>query len=163
MRPAELDPLFASVSTVPGVGPKLSKLLDGLVAPPGAQDGAKVRDLLFHLPSGVIDRRRRETIRGAPDGMLVTLEVRIDRYQFPSREARNQPTRVIAYDATDEIALTYFRAQPQWLEKLLPLGETLLVSGKVERFNGRASMVHPDFVGRAEDAASCRWSSRSIR
>ncbi|KQQ89889.1 ATP-dependent DNA helicase RecG [Aureimonas sp. Leaf324] len=154
MRPAELDPLFASVATVPGVGPKLSKLLDGLVSPPGAQDGAKVRDLLFHLPSGVIDRRRRETIRDAPDGTLVTLEVRIDRYQFPSREARNHPTRVIAFDATDEIALTYFRAQPQWLEKLLPLGETLLVSGKVERFNGRASMVHPDFVGRAEDAAS---------
>jgi ATP-dependent DNA helicase RecG len=154
MRPAELDPLFASVSTVPGVGPKLSKLLDGLVSPPGAQDGAKVRDLLFHLPSGVIDRRRREAIRDAPEGALVTLEVRIDRYQFPSREARNQPARVIAFDSTDEIALTYFRAQPQWLEKLLPLGETLLVSGKVDRYNGRASMIHPDFVGRAEDAAS---------
>ena len=154
MRPSILDPLFASVSTLNGVGPKVSVLIGGLVAPPGAAGVAKVRDLLFHLPSGAIDRRRREQIASAPDGVIVTLEVRIDHYQFPSREARNQPTRVIAHDASGEIALTYFRAQSQWLEKLFPLGETLLVSGKVDRFNGRASMIHPDFVGSAEDAES---------
>ncbi len=154
MRPSILDPLFASVSTLTGVGPKVSVLIGGLVAPPGAGGVAKVRDLLFHLPSGAIDRRRREQIAAAPEGVIVTLEVRIDHYQFPSREARNQPTRVIAHDASGEIALTYFRAQSQWLEKLFPLGETLLVSGKVDRFNGRASMIHPDFVGSAEDAES---------
>ncbi len=154
MRPSALDPLFASVSTLSGVGPKVSVLIGGLVAPPGAGGVAKVRDLLFHMPSGAIDRRRREKIASAPEGAIVTLEVRIDHYQFPSREARNQPTRVIAQDSSGEIALTYFRAQSQWLEKLFPLGETLLVSGKVDRFNGRASMVHPDFVGSAEDAAS---------
>ncbi|WP_062202598.1 ATP-dependent DNA helicase RecG [Aureimonas sp. AU12] len=154
MRPSILDPLFASVSTLNGVGPKVSALLAGLVAPAGAEDGARVRDLLFHLPSGVIDRRRREEIATAPEGVLVTLEVRVDRYVMPSREARSQPARVMAQDATGEIALTYFRAQPQWLEKLLPIGETLLVSGKVDWFNGRPSMIHPDFVGSAEDAAS---------
>ncbi|ALN73235.1 ATP-dependent DNA helicase RecG [Aureimonas sp. AU20] len=154
MRASILDPLFASVSTLTGVGPKVSVLIGGLVAPPGAGGVAKVRDLLFHLPSGAIDRRRREQIASAPDGVIVTLEVCIDHYQFPSREARNQPTRVIAHDASGEIALVYFRAQSQWLEKLFPLGETLLVSGKVDRFNGRASMVHPDFVGSAEDAES---------
>ncbi|MBB4000567.1 ATP-dependent DNA helicase RecG [Aureimonas pseudogalii] len=152
MRPSALDPLFASVSTLNGVGPKVSTLLAGLVAPPGAEDGAKVRDLLFHLPSGVVDRRRREEIATAPEGVLATLEVRIDRFVMPSREARSQPARVMAQDATGEIALTYFRAQPQWLEKLFPLGETLLVSGKVEWFNGRPQMVHPDFVGTLEEA-----------
>ncbi|WP_182421911.1 ATP-dependent DNA helicase RecG [Aureimonas sp. ME7] len=154
MRPIELDPLFASVSTISGVGPKLSALLNTLVAVPGSENGARVRDLLFHLPSGLIDRRRRELVADAPPDTLVTLELRIERHIVPSREARNQPTRVVGRDASGEIALTYFRAQPQWLEKLLPIGEIMLVSGKVEWFNGRASMIHPDFVGRLEDEAS---------
>ncbi|WP_062017819.1 ATP-dependent DNA helicase RecG [Aureimonas sp. AU4] len=153
MRPSLLDPLFAPVSVLPGIGPKVAKLLDGLVAAPGASE-ARVRDLLFHLPTGLIDRRRREEIMSAPAGTLVTLELRIDRHVMPSREARNQPARVLAHDATGEIALTYFRAKPQWLESLLPVGATLLVSGRVEWFNGRASMIHPDFVGDAEKAAS---------
>lgn len=148
-----LDPLFAPVSVLPGVGPKVAKLMDGLVTAPGASE-ARVRDLLFHLPTGLIDRRRREEIMSAPTGTLVTLELRIDRHVMPSREARNQPARVMAHDATGEIALTYFRAKPQWLETLLPIGATLLVSGRVEWFNGRASMIHPDFVGDAEKAAS---------
>ncbi len=37
---------------------------------------------------------------------------------------------------------------------MLPEGETVIVSGKVEWFNGRASMVHPDYIASLEDAAS---------
>ncbi len=38
--------------------------------------------------------------------------------------------------------------------KMLPEGETVIVSGKVEWFNGRASMVHPDYIASLEDAAN---------
>ena len=150
MRPTVLDPLFASVTTLDGVGPKLAELLQTLLVRPGQT--LRVRDLLFHLPSGLIDRRRREEVLSAGQGAIVTLTVRVDRHQPPGRAQSNAPYRVFAQDETGEIALTYFRAKAAWLENLLPVGETMLVSGKVEWFNGRAQMVHPDFVAPLAEA-----------
>ncbi|EAU42920.1 ATP-dependent DNA helicase [Fulvimarina pelagi HTCC2506] len=150
MRPAILDPLFAAVTTLDGVGPKVAGLLQTLLVRPGQT--LRVRDLLFHLPSGLIDRRRREEILSAGQGAIVTLTVRIDRHQPPGRAQSNAPYRVFAQDETGEIALTYFRAKAAWLENLLPVGEKMLVSGKVEWFNGRAQMVHPDFVAPLAEA-----------
>jgi ATP-dependent DNA helicase RecG len=40
---------------------------------------------------------------------------------------------------------------PDWLRRLLPEGETRLVSGKVEWYSGRPQMVHPDHVVAPED------------
>ncbi|MEF2072290.1 ATP-dependent DNA helicase RecG [Consotaella aegiceratis] len=154
MRPSTLDPLFAPVSVLGGVGPRVAALLQTLLMPAGAPGEARVRDLLFHLPSGVVDRRQRGEIATAPEGSIVTLTVRIDRHQAPNRAAKGAPYRVFADDETGEIALVYFRGQPQWLDKLLPVGETMLVSGRVEWFNGRPQMVHPDFVCPLDEADS---------
>ena len=55
MRPLVLNPLFASLTSLPGVGPKLEKLYARLLD----REAPRVVDLLFHLPSGVIDRRAR--------------------------------------------------------------------------------------------------------
>ncbi|MEX6508623.1 ATP-dependent DNA helicase RecG [Jiella sp. M17.18] len=150
MRPSILDPLFAAVTTLEGVGPKVAGLFQTLLVRPG--EAVRVRDLLFHLPTGLIDRRKRAEIATAPEGAIVTLTVRIDRHQPPGRAQRSAPYRVFAQDETGEIALTYFRAQGAWLEKLLPVGETMIVSGKVEWFNGRPSMVHPDFAAPLAEA-----------
>lgn len=149
MRPSVLDPLFAPVTGLPGVGPKVAEHLQTLLVPAGAP--VRVRDLLFHLPSGIVDRRRRAEIATAPEGTLVTLQLRIDRHQPGATKA--QPARVLAHDETGEIALTYFRAQAKWLESLLPVGEEMVVSGKVEWFNGRPQMVHPEFVAKLAEAA----------
>src|SRR5262249_57854739 len=56
MRPSLLNPLFAAVTTLTGVGPHLEKLYRRLF---GREQPARVIDLLFHLPTGAIDRRRR--------------------------------------------------------------------------------------------------------
>ncbi|MEC5290230.1 ATP-dependent DNA helicase RecG [Aurantimonas sp. C2-6-R+9] len=152
MRPSILDPLFAPVTTLEGVGPKVAAQFQTLLV--GAGETVRVRDLLFHLPTGLIDRRKRAEIATAPEGGIVTLTVRIDRHQTPGRAAKSAPYKVFAQDATGEIALTYFRGQSGWLEKLLPIGETMIVSGRVEWFNGRPSMVHPDFVASVDEAES---------
>jgi ATP-dependent DNA helicase RecG len=60
----------------------------------------------------------------------------------------------VVHDDTGEMALTFFHSKRQWLEKILPEGETVLVSGKVEWFNGRPSMVHPDHIALEADADS---------
>ncbi|MDT6941835.1 ATP-dependent DNA helicase RecG [Brucella pseudogrignonensis] len=154
MRPSVLDPFFASVRSLSGIGPKVAALLGKLLGTdvPGAEP--KVGQLLFLPPNSVIDRRNRPGIAFAQEGAIVTLEVKIDQHQPPPRGKGNVPHRVIAHDDTGEIVLTFFHAQLPWLEKTLPEGETVIVSGKVEWFNGRASMVHPDYIASLEDAAN---------
>ncbi|OJT99727.1 MAG: ATP-dependent DNA helicase RecG [Rhizobium sp. 63-7] len=153
MRPALLDPLFSPVGSLPGVGPKLADLLAKLLGRETAED-ARVIDLVFHAPSSLIDRRKQPGIAMAPQGVIVTITGRVDRHQPPPKGKSNVPYRVILHDETGELALTFFRAKGDWLEKALPIDETVMVSGKVDWFNGRASMVHPDYmvkVGEAEN------------
>ncbi|MEP4292278.1 MAG: ATP-dependent DNA helicase RecG [Rhizobiaceae bacterium] len=147
MRPTLLNPLFSPVTSLTGIGPKLSIALTRLLR--GGTDGveqAVVGDLLFHLPSGLIDRRNQPEIMEAAEGVLSTIKVRIDRHQPPPRGNQRVPYRIYVHDESGEMALVYFRGQSRWLESQFPVGETRFVSGKVEWFNGRANMIHPDYV-----------------
>jgi ATP-dependent DNA helicase RecG len=151
MRPTVLDPLFASVSSLPGVGPKIAEFIARVTNREDVED-CRVVDLLFHPPYSLIDRRNRPGIAFAQEGQIVTIEGRVDRHMPPPPGRSSQPYRVMLRDPTGELALTFFRAKGNWLEKSLPIDETVLVSGKVDWFNGRASMVHPDFIVKASEA-----------
>ncbi len=146
MRPDVLNPLFAPVTSLTGVGPKLGAALTKLLKGNDGSQVADVGDLLFHMPVSVIDRRQRPKIMDAIEGTIVTLEVRVDRHEPPPRHNRRVPYRVYVHDETGELGLTFFRGNAQWLDKQLPVGETRFVSGKIEWFNGRAAMVHPDHI-----------------
>ncbi|MFN3364507.1 MAG: OB-fold nucleic acid binding domain-containing protein, partial [Allorhizobium sp.] len=151
MRPAILDPLFSPISSLPGVGPKVADLIARVTGREDADD-CRVVDLLFHPPASIVDRRNRPGIALAPQGAIVTIEGRVDRHQPPPPGKTNMPYRVFLHDETGELALTFFRAKGNWLEKTLPVDETVMVSGKVDWFNGRPSMVHPDFMVKASEA-----------
>ncbi len=151
MRPALLDPLFSPLDTLPGIGPKIGELYAKLLGRE-AIDDCRVVDLVFHAPHSLIDRRQQPGIAHAPQGVIVTITGRVDRHQPPPRGKSNLPYRVFLHDETGELALTYFRVKGNWLEKSLPVDETVIVSGKVDWFNGRPSMVHPDYAVRASEA-----------
>ncbi|MBB3566187.1 ATP-dependent DNA helicase RecG [Rhizobium sp. BK491] len=151
MRPAILDPLFASISSLSGVGPKVSELLVKLLDRETIDD-CRVIDLIFHAPHSIIDRREQPGIARAPQGAIVTITGRVDRHQPPPNPRSNVPYRVYLHDETGELALVFFRGKAQWLEKQLPIDETVTVSGKVDWFNGRPSMVHPDYIMRESEA-----------
>ncbi len=151
MRPAILDPLFASISSLPGVGPKASELLVKLLDRETIDD-CRVIDLIFHAPHSIIDRREQPGIARAPQGAIVTITGRVDRHQPPPNARSNVPYRVYLHDETGELALVFFRGKAQWLEKQLPIDEAVTVSGKVDWFNGRPSMVHPDYIMRESEA-----------
>ena len=86
MRPALLNPLFAPVTSLAGVGPKQDKLFRYLL---GRDETPRLVDLLLHLPASVIDRRARPKIRDAVPGTVVTLEVTVDRHR--PTPGRNRP------------------------------------------------------------------------
>jgi ATP-dependent DNA helicase RecG len=152
MRPSLLDPLFVPVTSLDGVGPKVAKLIEKVVPADLTAREARAGDLLFTLPSSIIDRRNRPGIALSAEGAIVTLDVRVDRHQPPPRGNRSVPYRVFVHDDTGEMALTFFHANATWLERSLPVGEKIVVSGRMEWFNGRPSMVHPDHIAFADKA-----------
>ncbi|MBN9598959.1 MAG: ATP-dependent DNA helicase RecG [Afipia sp.] len=147
MRPPLLNPLFAPITSLAGVGPKQDRLFRYLL---DRDETPRLVDLLLHLPASVIDRRARPKIRDAVPGTVVTLEVTVDRHR-PAPPGRSRaPHLVYASDDTGSVILTYFRAQPGYIEKLLPVGETRFVSGTAQTFDGMLQIVHPDRVVDAE-------------
>jgi ATP-dependent DNA helicase RecG len=154
MRPSLLDPLFAPITSLAGVGPKVATLIERVLPVDPGDREARAADLLFVLPNSVIDRRSRPGIANAVPGAIVTLDLTIDRHQPPPRGNRSVPYRIFAHDDTDEITLTFFHAHAAYLEKQLPEGAQVVVSGRMEWYNGRPSMVHPDHIALAEEAAN---------
>ncbi len=76
----------------------------------------------------MIDRRARPKIRDVVPGTVVTLEVTVDRHRPTPARNHRAPHLVYASDETGDVVLTYFRAQPGFVEKLLPVGEKRYVS-----------------------------------
>lgn len=151
MRPDILSPFFASVRTLPGVGPKVEQMFRRLF---GREDEARVVDLLLHLPVSAIDRRARPKLRDVVPGTVVTVEVTIDRHR-PSPPGRARvPYLIYASDDTGDIVITYFHGREDQLKKSMPVGETRYVSGTAQLYDGMLQMVHPDRVVDAKGLAS---------
>ena len=142
MRPQVLNPLFASVTSLPGIGPRLERLYARLLD----RETPRVVDLLFHLPSGAIDRRARPKLRDVESGQIVTVAVVVERHRPPPPNRPRAPYQIYTSDETGTLTLTFFNARRDYLEKLLPVGETRYVSGTAEFYDGMLQMVHPDRV-----------------
>src|SRR5580704_6138337 len=143
MRPALLNPLFAPITNLAGVGPKQDKLFRYLLS---RDETPRIVDLLRHLPASVIDRRARPKVRDAVPGTVATLEVTVDRHRPPPPRNPRAPHLVYASDDTGDVVLTYFRSPPGYVEKLLPVGSKRYVSGTVQMYDGMLQITHPDRV-----------------
>jgi ATP-dependent DNA helicase RecG len=151
MRPPVLNSLFASLTGLPGVGPKLEKLYARLLD----REVPRIIDLLFHLPSGAVDRRARARLNEVKDGQFVTVAVTIEEHWSAPPNRPRAPYRVITSDGSGPtLTLAFFNARKDYLEKLLPVGRIRYVSGTVEFYDGMLQMVHPDRVVDEKDFAT---------
>ena len=136
MRPALLNGLFAPVTTISGIGPQLGKLVERAA-------GKLIVDLLWHLPSGFVDRRAAPSVTQLENGSIVMLKLKVEKHE-PGMGRR--PYRVICYDGTGFITLVYFNVKGDYLQRLLPVGSERIVSGRVEFYVNIPQIPHPDFV-----------------
>src|SRR6202789_923771 len=150
MRPSALDPLFAPADALPGIGPKNAKLFTRLLDKP---QGARVLDVLFHLPQATVDRRARPKIRDAVPDTIVTIEAKVTEHRGPPNARSRAPFKVLVEDETGDVELVFFLANHDWIRRQLPLAATRWVSGKLEMWDGHLQMVHPDRVMDAEALA----------
>jgi ATP-dependent DNA helicase RecG len=135
MRPEVLNPLFAEAEVLKGVGPQVAKMLKRL-------DLARVVDVLYHLPTGAIERVRAPAASPALLGRNVILELT----PFDTREPRSGrgPMRVFASDSDgNAISLIYFN-NPGWAKRSLPKGQKRIVSGKLEAYGDEWQIIHPE-------------------
>jgi ATP-dependent DNA helicase RecG len=150
MRPDILTPLFASVTSLKGVGQKVEALFRRLL---GRTETVKIADLLMHLPSGLVDRRYRCKINQLPEQGIVTVEVVVKAHKPPPKGRANIPYRVEVSDETGVMSLVFFRAFPDHLKRALPEGESRIISGAIEWFRAEAQMSHPDHIVTREEFA----------
>ena len=135
MRPEILNPLFAEVEVLKGVGPQVAKLLKRLGL-------TRVVDVLYHLPTGAIER-----IKVAGGERRSARPQRDPRATPVSRPARTVRPRTVAHlrrriRAGNTISLIYFN-NPGWAKKQPPDGRDADRLGQARRAmatNGRSSI-----------------------
>jgi len=118
-----------------GVGPQVGKTLKRL-------DLTRVVDVLYHLPTGSIERIQTPAANSALLGRNVILELT----PFETRESRSGrgPMRVFALDSEgNAISLIYFN-NPGWAKRQLPMGQKRIVSGKLEAYGDEWQIIHPE-------------------
>jgi ATP-dependent DNA helicase RecG len=130
---------------LPGIGPRLQKLIARVA-------GTRLVDLIFDLPTGLIDRSYRPRLIDAQEGRIATVLVNVLDH-LPPRDQR-QPYKVRCSDDSATIELVFFHANAEYLNKMLPMGSKRLVSGKIERFAHRLQMPHPDHIMAPEEGGT---------
>jgi ATP-dependent DNA helicase RecG len=150
MRPAILNPLFAPARSLKGVGEKVEKLLAAFLRGPSVGE-ARLVDLIFHLPTGVIDRRQRPLIRDLPQSGVVTVHVTVGRHKPPPRFKKGIPYRVEVFDETGALTLTFFHGFTDTIQRQLPEGEQRYISGVVSWYDGQPQISHADYILSAEE------------
>ncbi|MGB3738648.1 MAG: ATP-dependent DNA helicase RecG [Pontixanthobacter sp.] len=137
MRPDILNPLFAEVTTLAGVGPKLRKPLDKLGL-------TRLCDVAFHLPDRFVTRRAIADLDEAAVGEQVVVPLTPTEHRSPRGRG---PYRVLAQDDAGNIcAITYFGRAAYSAKKSLPVGAKRWVAGRIDQYDQMLQIVHPDHV-----------------
>ncbi len=148
MRPEELYPLFAELASLPGVGKTMEKSLSRLLARPAeAQEEIppRIRELLFHLPVGLLDRTYSPPLSMVESGRVISVRVKVTAHRPPPPRSR-APYRILCENRTGTLLVVYFRGDPGWMQKKFPVGSEVALSGRAEIYDGQAQMAHPDMV-----------------
>lgn len=146
MRPEALNPLFAEVQTLDGVGPKLMKPLERLGL-------ARVKDVAYHLPERFVSRRAIADLDQGNEGEQVIVALTAIEHRAPRAGSRG-PYRVLAQDAAGNVcSLNWFGKAAYSAKKLVPVGEKRWVAGRLDRYGDMLQIVHPDHI-EAESAAN---------
>jgi ATP-dependent DNA helicase RecG len=151
MRSESLFFLYSSITRIKGVGGATASALQRLLPMATVLDGnavPTVRDILFHLPVGIIDRRFTCPIASAPDGVVATFVVTVDTHLPPSTTRRNakSPYKVVCSNETGSLTLVFFHASHDYILQVLPLGSKRVISGRCEYFDYGLQMTHPDII-----------------
>ena len=141
MRSEIINPLFSSISSIPGIGPKLENLFNRLV-------GKRIVNLLWHIPYNVIKRNMHKNLHDAKINTLITCKVKIIKHIYSKYS--KQPYRVNCLCNDVPIDIVFFNARIPVVKSLLPINEERYVSGKLDFYRNTFQITHPSHVFKTE-------------
>ncbi len=131
------DFLFSDINLLKGVGPKLSSYLK-------KKKIEKIKDLLLNLPYSETDRSKIFKLNKLEVGKIQSIKVLVKKLNFP--RLRNLPNKIICEDETGKIDIVYFNSREGYLRKLFPINEWVVISGRINFYNGKYQITNPDYV-----------------
>ena len=141
-RPEILYPLFGQLTQFSGIGPKIALNLAKL-------NIDSPRDLIFTLPHSLLIRKKIKTILEANEGDIIIIGVTVD--EHIENQQKNKPYRINVSDVKTTFQLIFFHSRKNWLRDLFPIGDIVIISGRLEHFEGKVQITHPDYTCKPSD------------
>ncbi|NUY39335.1 DEAD/DEAH box helicase [Wolbachia endosymbiont of Litomosoides brasiliensis] len=104
--------------------------------------GNKVVDLLFYKPLSYVDRSK--SLLDAQVGELATFIAKVYEHQLPT--FRGRPYKIVVESESHCIFIVFFNYSIKYLYRLFPIGASVIISGKLEKFAENWQIAHPDYV-----------------
>jgi ATP-dependent DNA helicase RecG len=143
MRPEPLFRWFSSLENLKGVGEAVYGHLRRLLRV-GEGETARWKDIVFHFPVEVLDRRNQELRHEAVGTFIGT----VMKHEPPPAQRSQRPYRILLQlkEGGHLLQLVFFHTKGDYLGRQLPVGQQRVVSGKVEQTGQGWQMVHPDII-----------------
>ena len=129
--------LLSDINTIKGVGTKTRKYLR-------KKKIEKIKDLLWDLPYSFIDRSKITNLNKLEIGKILTIKVNVLKYNFP--RIRNLPNTVICGADNKKIKIVFFNSFEGYIKKILPINQTVIISGKINYYNNNYQITNPTYV-----------------
>jgi len=130
------------ITSLQGIGTKRKALFEKLL-------GTRVMDVLMHLPCDLIHRRFVKSVTQGKEGEMITVIGEILTHHPPPHPRK--PYSVACFDGEHFFDLVFFHGKGSYLQTTLPIHSKRLISGKLERFQDRWKITHPDHIGNPDE------------
>lgn len=150
-----MDPLQTSIEYIKGVGPNRAALLRDEL------NISTFQDLLHFFPNRYIDRSTYYDIKGLPKTTSeIQIKGQITQINFIKQQ---RGKRMVANfeDGTGSIELVWFRGH-QWIRETLKKNQPYIIFGRLNWFQGKASIAHPEMTLEADHDKDIRYALQGI-
>ena len=139
--------LYQNVEMLKGIGEKKKKYFTNL----GIE---QCLDVLFILPSKIIDRTQDINLANLEKGQIITTIVKVVKHRPPFNS--RLPYVIECSRGTMIVNIIYFALKGNYLRTKYPVGEELIISGKLGFYKSNISIAHPDYVEEIDKESSLR-------
>mgnify|MGYP003341855472 FL=1 len=133
----DLNFFFSPISKTKGIGPKIQKQFNEKKIETNV-------DLIFNFPYSLIDRTHCPKLNNLEIGKICTVFVKVKKYNFP--RIRRLPNIVQCVDDTGDINIVFFNSRENYLRKILPINNEVIISGKINIYKNKYQITNPDYV-----------------
>ena len=145
--------LLSDLTKLKGVGSKTASLLK-------RKKINTIFDLLWKLPKSYTDRSISSNIKDLKIGDVQTLNIVPYKYNFP--RIRNLPNRVLCKDETGTLECVFFNSYEGYVRKILPLGKSVTISGKIGFFRNKYQITNPNYVSENSSLIKTKHNQYSL-